>query len=181
MRAPPLGVARWVQSATLPNVRVVTESEVVDYVTDELEGTLVVVATEEDGDPEVAWGDTFFFYDPDEITLPEKRIPYATIVVSDYPGFDEASDLNRTGVFRANMWVSRETYERHIPTSDPSMIDYTVLDEVIPHPVYGPQSWLSVLNPGPATEDTVKVLLAEAHQRARSRYEKRARRSAGTG
>jgi hypothetical protein len=141
-------------------------------VTRELEGTLVVVASEENGAPEVAWGDTFFFYDPDDITVPEKRLPYATIVVNDYPGFDEASDLKRTGVYRVNLWVSRDTYERQTSGDDGSAIDYSVLDKVIPHPVYGPQSWLSVLNPGPVTESTVKDLLAEAHDRARKRHEK---------
>jgi hypothetical protein len=149
-----------------------TRDEVIDYVTRELEGTLVVVASEENGAPEVAWGDTFFFYDPDDITVPEKRLPYATIVVNDYPGFDEASDLKRTGVYRVNLWVSRDTYERQTSGDDVSAIDYSVLDKVIPHPVYGPQSWLSVLNPGPVTESTVKDLLAEAHDRARKRHEK---------
>jgi hypothetical protein len=149
-----------------------TPDEVIEYVTSQLEGTLVVVASEEGGAPEGAWGDTFFFYDPDDITLPEKRFPYATIVINDYPGFDEASDLKRTGVYRVNMWVSRVTYERQTSADDVSAIDYTVLDKVIPHPVYGSQSWLSVLNPGPATEGTVRDLLAEAHDRAMSRYEK---------
>ena len=99
-------------------------------------------------------------------------MPYATIVVNDYPGFDEASDLKRTGVYRVNLWVSRDTYERQTSGDDGSAIDYSVLDKVIPHPVYGPQSWLSVLNPGPVTESTVKDLLAEAHDRARKRHEK---------
>ena len=155
-----------------------TQDEVVEYVRSELEGTLVVVASEQGGAPEVAWGDTFFFYDPDGITRPDKRLPYATIVVSDYPGFDEASSLDRPGVFRVNAWVSRVTYERQTSADDVSEVDYAVLDQVIPHPVYGPQSWLSVLNPGPVTEGTVKDLMAEAHDRARNRYEKqRTRRS----
>ena len=149
-----------------------TQDEVIEYVTSELGGTLVVVASEESGAPAVAWGDTFFFYDPDGITLPEKRFPYATIVVSDYPGFDEASNLKRPGVYRVNTWVSRDTYERQTSADDVSAIDYAVLDKVIPHPVYASQSWLSVLNPGIVTESTVKDLLAEAHRRARNRYEK---------
>ena len=155
-----------------------TQDEVIEYVKRELEGTVVVLASEESGAPEVAWGDTFFFYDPDGITRPDKRLPYSTIVVSDYPGFDEASNLKRPGVYRVNTSVSRDTYERQTSADDVSEFDYTVLDEVIPHPVYGPQSWLSVLNPGPATECAVKDLLAEAHDRARNRYEKqRTRRS----
>lgn len=52
-----------------------TPESVVDYVS-ELGGTVVVVASEGNGDPEMAWGDTFFFYDPDGVTVPEKRMPF---------------------------------------------------------------------------------------------------------
>ena len=148
-----------------------THDEVVAFI-ENLEGTVVTVASKESGDPEVAWGDSFFFYDPDGVTDPQRRIPYATIVVSDYPGFDEASDLDREGVFRVNLWVSRRTFERQAP-EEGAEVDYAVLDQIIPHPVYGKQSWLSVLNPGPATEVALRDLLIEAHGRARDRYEKR--------
>ena len=44
--------------------------------------------------------------------------------------------------------------------------DYTTLDKVLPHPVYAPQHWLSILNPSDATfESTVKPLLEEAYER----------------
>jgi hypothetical protein len=75
-------------------------------------------------------------------------------------------------VFRVNLSVSRETFERHSP--DGGSIDYTVLDQVIRHPVYSAQSWLSVLNPGAETTESVKTLLTEAHERARARYDKKA-------
>ena len=148
-----------------------THEEMVEFV-EKLGGTIVVAASEESGDPEMAWGDTFFFYDPDGVTVTEKRMPFATIVVNDYPGFDEASALNRPGVFRVNMSVGRETFERHSPHG--VSIDYSVLDQVIPHPVYAAQSWLSVLNPGANTSEAVKTLLTEAHERARTRYDKKA-------
>ena len=148
-----------------------THDEVFEFVTD-LEGTEAVVASEENGDPEMAWGDSFFFYDPDGVTDPQRRLPYATIVVHDYPGFDEASDLNREGVFRVNLWVSPDTFARHAP-GEGVEVDHAALDEIIPHPVYGKQSWLSVLNPGPVTESSLRDLLIEAHDRARGRYEKR--------
>lgn len=95
--------------------------------------------------------------------------------MSDYPGFDEASNLNRPGMFRVNVWVSRDPFERETWAVDESAVDYTVLDEVIPHPVCGAQSWLRVLSPGPATDETVKALLVEAHDRARVRHEKQRR------
>ena len=167
----PIVSTDWAPSIS-PIVNDMTQEDVIEFVTAELEGTVVVVASEDGGDPEMAWGDTFFFYDPDGITVPERRLPYATIVTNDYPGFDEASNLNRTGVYRVNAWVSRDTFELQTSSEDASTIDYAALDKVIPHPVYGPQSWLSVLNPGADTKGTVKELLVEAHDRARTRYEK---------
>jgi hypothetical protein len=145
-----------------------TEQEIVDFVHG-LGDTVVVVASEVNGAPEVAWGDTFFFYDRDGITVPEKRLPYATIVVNDYPGFDEASDLARPGVYRVNASVSKQTFETH--TAQIQQLDYRVIDQVIPHPVYGAQNWLSVLSPGIQTSEIVKSILTEAHGRARARYD----------
>jgi hypothetical protein len=150
----------------------VTRDEIVDHVARELEGTLVVVASEDNGAPEVAWGDTFFIYDPDGVIPPERHFPYATVVVNDYPGFDESSNLAREGIYRVNVWVSKGTFDLETPKDDPATIDHTELDRIIPHPVYGAQSWLSVLNPGDSTGEKVKDLLAEAHDRAKTRYER---------
>ena len=149
-----------------------TREEIVEHAASVLDGTVVVVASEENGAPQVAWGDTFLIYDPDRIIPPDKQFPYATVVVNDYPGFDEASNLARDGVYRVNVWVSRDTFDSETTGIDPSEVDYTVFDQLMPHPVYWQQWWLSVLNPGPATEEKVKALLAEAHDRARTRYEK---------
>ena len=38
------------------------------------------------GAPEIAWGDTFFIYDPERSFEPQHRFPFATIVTKDYPG-----------------------------------------------------------------------------------------------
>ena len=150
----------------LPIVRSMTQDELVESVRSELSGTEVVIATGEGDAPQVSWGDTFFFYDPDGV------LPYATIVVNDYPGFDESSDLGREGVFRVNAWVSRQTFDRVTP-DEGSPIDYSVLDRIIPHPIYAKQAWVSVLNPGALTGEAVEDLLTEAHARDRARYEKR--------
>jgi hypothetical protein len=40
------------------------------------------------------------------------------------------------------------------------------LDRLVPHPVYAPQSWVSVLNPSQETFRVVEPLLAEAYERA---------------
>lgn len=122
-----------------------------------------------------AAGDSFFFCGP------ERKMPFATLVTGD--NHDKASDLNRPGVYRLNVGVVKETY-RSLFGPQPAMVttadevvdtghDFTALDQIMPHPVYAAMSWICVLNPGPATFERVKELLAEAHALASRRGEKR--------
>ena len=94
---------------------------------------------------------------------PEKHWPnYATIVTTDE--HDDASDLDRPGVFRLNLGVDRQTFAR-IAAADPEP-DHTAFDRLLPHPVYGQQHWISILNPSEATfRDVVVPLIALAHDR----------------
>jgi hypothetical protein len=147
--------------------------ELSDLITSRFPGVSLVVASEEGGAPEVAWGDRFFFFDPDGDEPASARMPFATIVTNDYDGFDEASNLKREGVFRLNLWVSRDTMRARFGDLDAADHDYTVLDRVIPHPVYAKQSWLCVLNPGPTTDEDVRALVAEAHAGAVERHRRR--------
>lgn len=41
--------------------------------------------------------------------------------------------------------------------------DFSAPDEIMPHPVYAPQSWVCVLSPSAKTFETVKGLLAEGY------------------
>jgi hypothetical protein len=155
----------------------VTEDEITALLTDGFAHVHVVVASEGNNAPEGSWGDRFFYYAPDGPAAGSQRLPFVTIVTQDYEGFDTASDLSRDGVFRLNLWVSRETFRSLFGDAsalDPAAHDYTALDRVIPHPVYAAQSWVSVLNPGPASTDHVMDLLAGAHADAVRRYERRA-------
>ena len=159
---------------------------ITQYITDTFAGVDVLVASRDAGSPEVAWGDTFFFYDPDRILPPDRRFPFATIVTKDYGDFDCASNLNRPGVFRLNIGVSRETYRALFGAEPPRAAaddggerdyDFTALDQLLPHPVYGRQYWVCVLTPSAATlRNVVRPLLAEAYDRAASAYAKRADR-----
>jgi Family of unknown function (DUF6194) len=158
-----------------------TESEIIEFVTGSLAGVDVVVASEANGAPEVSWGDTFFFYDPGGKVPADRRIPFATIVTNDYEGFDSQSDLNRQGVFRVNIWVSKETFQGLFGTSGTDVYDFSALDTPLPHPVYWAQSWVSVLNPGPVTSDLTRSLLTEAHERAIARHKRQRSRKSGEG
>jgi len=152
----------------------VTTDDLIQFVTG-LSGVVAMTADEASGAPEVAWGDTFFYYDPDDSEA-NRKMPFATIVIKDYPGWDTASDLNRPGVFRLNISVGRHGYEDlfgHSPAGHAehdSDYDYTALDQVIPHPVYATQGWVSILNPGPTTSAQAQQLLSGAHDRAVARH-----------
>jgi hypothetical protein len=145
------------------------ESAIRQYIIDSFSGAEVVVASKESGAPEVSWGDTFFFHQPGGKVGPDHRFPFATIVTKDYENFDVASNLNRAGIFRLNIGVSRRTFRALFGESDAANPDYdfAALDRLMPHPVYGKMFWVSILNPGAETFEKVKPLLTEAYSRAR--------------
>ncbi|MFD6752216.1 DUF6194 family protein [Micromonospora gifhornensis] len=144
-----------------------------------LPGVEQVVASEENGSPEGAWGDRFFHVGPD------RRQPFATIVEHDVPGFDEASQLDRPGVFRLNLDLGRTEFERRFgfPPKDfeehRHEFDFARLDTVVPHPGYALYGFASVVMPGPHLLPEVDQLLAVAHARAVDRHERAVRRAAG--
>jgi hypothetical protein len=113
-------------------------------------------------------GYLFFFYDSDHM------LPFATLALQDNEG-DRASHLDRPGIFRLNIGVTRETYVSLFGPPPSSLgptgtvetgHDFTALDQLMPHPIYAPQLWVCVLNPSPETFETIKPLLADGYDRA---------------
>ena len=151
-----------------------TEDEIIEFAAG-LPGVDVLTASEGNGAPEVAWGDSFFYYDPD-LDIPDESFPFATIVTKDYPGFDEASNVNRPDVFRLNVSVGRRRFAElfgHQPAQHgehSAAFDYAAMDTVFPHPVYAKQGWVSMLNPGERTSDQARALITESHRRAAARH-----------
>jgi hypothetical protein len=155
-----------------------TEDDITALVTS-LPGVIAVTASQANGAPEISWGDSFFFYDPDSELQTSRRMPFATIVTKDYDGFDTASDLNRPGVFRLNIAVGRQAFERFIGyppaahAGQSARWDYTAMDQLLAHPSYANQAWVAILNPGEATAGQARSLLIHAHQRAVQRLRRR--------
>jgi erythromycin esterase-like protein len=129
----------------------------------------VTIADEASGAPEAAWGNRFFFAGAD------RRMPFATIVDTDVPGWDEASRLERPGVHRLNVQLGRQEFERRfgIPPARLEQlrngIDFSRLDVLLPHPLYGVQGWGCILNPTPRSLPMIDELLRQAHARAARR------------
>jgi hypothetical protein len=135
----------------------------------------LVVTPEPGGDfPELALGDSFLYYAPDG-RMPQHTQPYATVVTKNYPG-DTASDLAPAGRRRVNVQVDRTTFLA-LTGEDPRSLarprDHAATDVVLPHPVYGAQGWICVVNPAARTTDTLVRLLKDAHEAARARYARR--------
>lgn len=143
---------------------------VVAFIRDRLDVS-TVVASADNGAPGVAWGDVFFYAGPFNGDEPPQRLPFATIVTKDYPGFDEASDLDRPGVFRLNVGVGRTSFQQLFPDwSGVDGFDFTVPDVLLPHPVYWAQFWLSVVNPSRPRLEEIEPWLVQAHERATRRH-----------
>src|SRR3954463_1237927 len=116
------------------------------YITDTFPGLDVVEAS----------GDVYFFADPDGTSNPARRLPLATIVASD--AHDQFSNLDRPSVFRLNIGLSPETFRTlfrsNVPSDSEDQIDppdFTALDQLMPHPVYGNMFWVCVLSPSDST------------------------------
>jgi hypothetical protein len=102
-------------------------------------------------------GDLFYMYDPDPM------FPFATLITKDNE-FDSHSKLDRPGVFRLNIGVGKATFQRLFGAAGSGDHDFTAQDALMPHPVYGRQYWVSVLNPTEATFRGLEPMLAEAYQ-----------------
>jgi hypothetical protein len=150
------------------------QDAIIQYVADAFAGLDILRPTDGPGA-----GDTFIYYDPRRDLDPARRMPFATIVTKDYGDFDNTSRLDRPGVFRLNIGVSRDTFRAlfgYAPgEDDPRGVtyDFAALDQLMPHPVYAPQSYVCVLNPTAATFEAVKPLLAEAYSLVATRYANR--------
>lgn len=124
------------------------EASVANYILDTFPG----VETENN------FGYTFFFFGSDH------RLPFATIASTDNE-YEHISNLDRPGVFRLNIGVSRETFQSLFGTApvDVSAYDFTALDVIMPHPDYAKQYFICVLSPDDATFERIRPMLAEAY------------------
>lgn len=145
-----------------------------------LPGVAVTIADEASGAPEAAWGNRFFFAGDD------RRMPFATIVDTDVPGWDELSRLHRPGVHRLNVQLGRREFERRFGFPPARLeerrdrFDFARLDVLLPHPLYGGQGWGCILNPTPRSLPTIDALLAQAHAKAARRDRARQARADGS-
>lgn len=114
------------------------------------------------------FGYSFFFVGGDH------RLPFVTIADSDNE-YDDVSDLDREGVFRLNIGVSKETFKHLLENpleQEEKGVDYSVLNVFLPHPQYSRQHFVCILNPISNNAEKTKQLLIEAHAIAEGRLQR---------
>lgn len=139
------------------------------FLTQEVEGVV----------PLSAWGEVSYFYNPGN-TL-KRGTYFATIKQKDGDN-DKASNIDRDGVWRLNIGLAKPTYQSLFgPNPDrpgkggviEGPWDFSQLDRLMPHPVYGWMSWVAVLNPSQETWRQCIPLIQNAHAKAKAGFEKR--------
>ena len=140
-----------------------------------------ITSTLDGVNPVSAWGETAYFYNPGGVL---KRGTYFATIKDKDGDNDRASGLDRDGIWRLNIGIGSQAFLamfRHKPArpAKGGVIegpwDFTEIDRIMPHPVYGWMGWIAVLNPGAATFETCKPLITAAHQRAADSFSKRIR------
>ena len=131
------------------------ESAVVDY----------IMKTFPNIETTTTYGYNMFFYSSD------RKLSFATMISADYD-YDHYSNLNRPGVYRLNIGVSKQTFQTLFGTDEVNIKDYdfTALDVIMPHPEYAQYHYICVLSPSEETFEEVRSLLAEAYEIAARRY-----------
>jgi hypothetical protein len=141
--------------------------------------------------PVSAWGETSLFYNPQNLF---ERGTYCVTFKEKDGANDSASALNREEVdFRMNFKINKETFlsrfqETSLPKRPPkghviqlqsgSAYDPTVLDALIPHPVYGWMGWVSITNPSANSVREILDggLLDESYSHAVKSYDEKKRK-----
>ena len=115
-------------------------------------------------------GYTFFFYR-------EERIHAFVTIASTGNEYEQVSRLDRAGVYRLNIGVSRETFKYMFGADKINVSDYdfTALDALLPHPDYSAQFFICVLAPSEETFEKVHPLLAEAYEIAIQKFNRRSK------
>jgi len=109
------------------------------------------------------FGYRFFCYATDQMW------PFISLIESDNE-HDRVSNLNRDGVFRLNIGVSRDTFKALFPEKKQDW-DYAELNKFMPHHEYAVYHFICVLNPTGSVLTQTLQFIDEAYALAKRRFE----------
>ncbi len=128
-----------------------------------------------------SWGETNFFYNPDNLG---PRGTYFCTIKEKNGEHDKASDLDRKSVFRFNFGISKSTFLElfsAIPRRPlkggiiEGPYDFTDLDCLTPHPIYGWMCWVAISNPSEGSFQRLEHLIFESYQLTKQKHSKKSR------
>ena len=146
-----------------------TPQTIIDRITADYDGVV----------PKASWGETSLFYNPGH-KLPN-GVYFCTLKEKDGAN-DKASQLDRPGIFRLSIGVGPAHYEalfgpRPERPSKGGVVatghDFTAVNQVMPHPVYGWMGWVHILNPAADQWQVLHPLITTAYQRAVKKFNKK--------
>lgn len=126
-----------------------------------------------------AWGEKSVFYNPSGLLA--RGVYFCTLKEKDGEN-DSASHLYRENVFRLSFGVSKKTYITLFgaPPVRPAkghvvnvLADFTQLNQLMPHPVYGWMSWVCILNPSLQKLKELELFLGESYELVLEKHIKR--------
>ncbi|MEP3888816.1 MAG: DUF6194 family protein [Hellea sp.] len=146
-----------------------TAKSLSDYILKEFEGMNCINT----------WGETSFFYNSNN-KLP-RGVYFCTLKEKDGDN-DKDSKIDRAGVYRFNFGLPEKQFvgefgEKPKRPAKGAVIegawDFTILDRLMPHPIYGWMGWVAILNPTHESFSEIKPLLKLAYLEAIKGFEKR--------
>jgi hypothetical protein len=129
--------------------------------------------------PKSSWGETSLFYNPGK-TLPN-GVYFCTLKEQNGDN-DKSSKLDRDGVFRLSIGIGKDSYKNNFGEKPKRPAkgciintghDFTALNELMPHPIYGWMSWVQILNPTESAFSELLPLIYEAHSNAVIKFNKK--------
>lgn len=126
-----------------------------------------------------SWGERGIFYNPGNMF---KRGVYVMTIKDKDGENDRSSRLNRENVYRVNIGIRKSTYEKMFgaipkrPSKGGTIgteQDFSVMNTIMPHPIYAWMGWICILNPSEKNFENLKPLIAEAYEYAREKSKKR--------
>ena len=127
----------------------------------------------------INWGEIGLFYNPENKL--SKGIYLLTFKEKDGAN-DKASNIDRENVYRMNLGISKESFFQLFgnkpkrPKAGQIIdmpYDFSELNRIMPHPVYGWMNWICDLNPTKETFNKLFPLIKEGYSLALKKYEKK--------
>jgi hypothetical protein len=129
--------------------------------------------------PKASWGETSLFYNPGK-ALPH-GVYFCTIKEKDGAN-DQASNLNRDGVFRLAIGLPPSTYvtlfgSKPARPSKGGVVatghNFQECNLLMPHPIYAWMGWAQILSPSQEQYEKIRPLIVQAYELARQKFSKK--------